>query len=241
MDKENRDHILKWGQVEKMALAEDDLAAINRFAVEPLTADQVFVFRAALCDNEVDRDFEVFPSATLDQFKDLFVGRTVIRDHKWASGNQTARIYATEIETTAGRTTKNGEPYQRLIGKCYMLRTDSSKDMIAAVQGGILREMSVGVSVKKAECSICGADNRVVFCQHWPSRDYEGKTCYFKLLDARDAYEVSFVAVPAQREAGVTKDYGGVPPQDPAAGAVPPAPGTERETADAVLELTRPL
>ena len=38
--------------------------------------------------------------------------------------------------------------------------------------------------------------------------DYDGKTCHFVLSDPQDAYEWSFVAVPAQRDAGVIKGMG---------------------------------
>jgi superfamily I DNA/RNA helicase len=37
---------------------------------------------------------------------------------------------------------------------------------------------------------------------------YGKKLCYSILSDARDAYELSFVAVPAQRESGITKSFG---------------------------------
>ena len=38
--------------------------------------------------------------------------------------------------------------------------------------------------------------------------------CYFALKGALDAYELSFVAVPAQPKAGVTKSYGGKEPEE---------------------------
>jgi len=38
---------------------------------------------------------------------------------------------------------------------------------------------------------------------------YDGTSCIVSLSNATDAYEVSFVAVPAQPGAGVTKTYGG--------------------------------
>ena len=40
-----------------------------------------------------------------------------------------------------------------------------------------------------------------------PGRTYNGKLCWFLLEEPADAYEWSFVAVPAQREAGVTKGF----------------------------------
>ena len=51
------------------------------------------------------------------------------------------------------------------------------------------------------------------YCSHWWGKEYETaegkKTCYFTLDGAKEAYEVSFVAVPAQPRAGTTKNYGG--------------------------------
>ena len=38
---------------------------------------------------------------------------------------------------------------------------------------------------------------------------YKGKLCYGLLKEPTDAYEFSFVAVPAQRGAGVTKSFDG--------------------------------
>lgn len=58
-------------------------------------------------------------------------------------------------------------------------------------------------------CSVCGVDNRKMYCEHYNGREYDGKTCFFALGEPKDAYEVSFVAVPAQKDAGVTKNYTG--------------------------------
>lgn len=53
------------------------------------------------------------------------------------------------------------------------------------------------------KCSICGKEN----CEHHGGERYDGKLCFFTLLDPVDAYEWSFVAVPAQRKAGVIKSF----------------------------------
>ena len=60
----------------------------------------------------------------------------------------------------------------------------------------------------KRICSVCGADGAKGGCNHIKGRSYGGKLCYVELDEPLDAYEWSFVAVPAQRAAGVTKVYG---------------------------------
>ena len=58
----------------------------------------------------------------------------------------------------------------------------------------------------RSVCSICGAD--MGSCQHIKGQTYGGKLCFAELKEPKDAYEWSFVAVPAQREAGVLKRFG---------------------------------
>ena len=44
-------------------------------------------------------------------------------------------------------------------------------------------------------------------CSHVKGRKYGGKLCYGELNNITDAYEWSFVAVPAQKNAGVIKNF----------------------------------
>lgn len=200
--------ITKGAKVEKMDITPEELSAINKYTIEPVSAEQIFTFKVAICDNEVDRDFEVFPRNSLEKLAAMFKGKTIMKDHKGQTDNQVARIYAAEVADGHG-TTKNGEGYAQLVAHCYMVRTESNKDLITEIMAGIKKEVSVGCRIKKAICSICGTDNREGYCKHWHGREYDGKQCYFKLEDPQDAYEVSFVAIPAQPQAGVVKIYTG--------------------------------
>jgi len=202
-----KDIITKAAQVAGLEVTEAELTLINKHTIKALTAEEVFIFKVAMCDNEIDRDNEVFTRDSLEKFAGLFEGRTMISDHQWKSGNQCARIYETEVLGGTG-TTKNGEPYAQLVAHCYMVKTENNKDLITDINAGIKKEVSIGFRIGKAICSICGADNRKTYCEHWAGKIYEGQACYFKLLDPTDAYEVSFVAVPAQPKAGVVKSYG---------------------------------
>lgn len=206
------------GMIEKAAhlapqeITEAELKAINKYALEPLTADQVFTFKAVLCDNELDRSYERFNLKALQDLKKLFLGKPVIKDHWRSADKQVARIYSTELVQT-DKVTKSGELYTQLVARCYMVKTASNADLITEIKAGIKKEGSVGCSVTSAICSICGTDNSKTYCPHWPGRSYDkegGATvCTFTLAGARDAYEFSLVAVPAQRAAGVSKSYTG--------------------------------
>lgn len=90
--------ILKAAHVEKQAVSEEELALINAQTLRAVTADEVFTFRLAACDDQVDRDYERFTLAALEGLAPLFVGRPVLMDHKWSAGTQTARIYAAGVE-----------------------------------------------------------------------------------------------------------------------------------------------
>lgn len=201
---------MKSAVVDKLVVTDDELRLINKYTTEDLTSDDVFVFKVAICDNEVDRDFEVFPLDTLNEMSKLFVGKTIMKDHRQQTDNQVARIYATEVVTRTG-ITKNNESYAQLIAHCYMVKMESNKDLITEIKAGIKKEVSIGCMILQAVCSVCGVDNRNGYCKHYNGVEYDGKQCYFKLLGSTDAYEVSFVAVPAQPKAGVTKSYTGEP------------------------------
>ena len=86
-----------------------------------------------------------------------------------------------------------------------MMRTEKNADLIAEIDGGIKKEVSVCCSVGRKICSICGADERRQPCTHIKGEYYSGKLCEKILEEPSDAYEWSFVAIPAQPNAGVTK------------------------------------
>ncbi len=206
--------IIKSASIDIQEVTDEELKLINKFTLSPLEKEEIFSFKLAICDNEVDRDFERFSIKALQQLKKLFEGKTLIKDHSPKADNQVARIYSTELKE-AKTLTQVGEPYTQLIAKCYMVKTEGNKSLIAEIKGGIKKEVSVCCSVGKAVCSVCGIDNRQNSCRHYHGRTYEknGKSvvCSFLLDDATDAYEVSFVAIPAQRNAGACKTYGNKP------------------------------
>lgn len=185
----------------------EDLALIGKYARREMTAEEVYTFPVVLCDNEVDRDGERFSVEALDRLAELFVGKTGIFDHDPKGRNQTARIYRCRVEEDPKRMTSAGERYRMLRADAYMMRTDATRELMLEIDGGIKKEVSVGCAMGGAVCSVCGADRRKAPCGHRAGEQYDGKLCHTVLINPTDAYEWSFVAVPAQPRAGVVKGY----------------------------------
>lgn len=189
------------------------LEQLNKFTRREFTGDEVFIFSVILCDNEIDRDNERFSRKSLEQLAEKFVGVTGIFDHDPKGGNQTARIFSAEA-VEESRENSLGEPYVCVKANAYMVRTDSNADLIREIDGGIKKEVSVSCAAERHICSVCGTDRRVKACHHVKGRRYDGKKCFLSLEDISDAYEWSFVAVPAQVGAGVTKGFEEDVPED---------------------------
>lgn len=184
-----------------------ELELINSYTVKPLKAEEVYTFGIVLCDNEIDRDFERFDIPALEKLTGLFVGKTGIFDHSMSGRDQTARIFSCRVETDENKVTSAGEKYTKLCARAYMPRSEKNAALIEEIDAGIKKETSVGCSVGRSVCSVCGKDGRTEPCAHIKGREYGGKLCHRILCDPTDAYEWSFVAVPAQPAAGVTKSY----------------------------------
>lgn len=192
------------GWIEKSGQPEKDMMErINRYTRRPYKAEEVYTFSVVLCDNEVDRDFECFTLPALNRLAELFVGKTGILDHDHSSRNQAARIFETAVRSFPEKKTALGEPYTQLTAKAYIPRMAETEGFIRSIDSGIRKEVSVGCAVAKRTCSVCGQEN----CTHVRGRRYGGQVCVKILDDVTDAYEFSFVAVPAQRAAGVTKQF----------------------------------
>lgn len=183
------------------------LEKINRFTRRPLTEDEVYVFSVILCDNDIDRDCERFSDEALDELREKFIGRTGIFDHDAAASNQNARIFDAAVIEDGSRLTKCGKPYRYLKAEAYMVRTSENRDLIAEIDGGIKKEVSISCSASERKCSVCGADKDKGGCEHVKGKMYGGRLCHTVLSGITDAYEWSFVAVPAQVSAGVTKHF----------------------------------
>lgn len=183
------------------------LELLNAYTRREHKEDEVYLFDVVLCDNEIDRDREQFSVKALEEIAELFKGKTGIFDHNPASLGQTARIYAAEAERHPEKKNSVGEEYVCVKAHAYMVRTDSNKDLIKEIDAGIKKEVSVSCQSKSRKCSVCGAEVLIKSCRHEKGRTYGGKNCFHILDEIGDAYEWSFVAVPAQPKAGIVKSF----------------------------------
>lgn len=174
------------------------LERINALAKGSLTEEQVYVFSVRLCDDQVDRDFERFDTAALPELAKLFVGKSGVVDHKWSAERQLARIFDAEVLQEEG--------VSYIKAWAYIRRGGSGDEWIADIEAGIKKEVSVGCAMGQSVCSVCGAEYGT--CGHRKGEHYDGALCCAILREPVDAYEFSFVAVPAQRDAGVLKGMG---------------------------------
>jgi len=188
---------------------QEKLDKLNHFTRHKLKSEDVYIFSVILCDNEIDRDNERFSVKALNSLAKMFVGKTGIFDHNPKGENQTARIFDTKLETDLNRKTSSGEPYTFIKAEAYMVRTTKNADLIKEIDAGIKKEVSVSCSVSKQICSVCGTDTKIKSCSHKKGKMYGDKKCHIILDEPTDAYEWSFVAVPAQVNAGVTKHFSG--------------------------------
>ncbi len=195
------------GSITADIAAEDELMLINKHTIRPLTADEVFCFTLTLCDNEVDRDFDRFSIPALIKLAAMFDGRTGITDHNMKSECQTARIFKTWVEESERETTSAGEKYTCVKARAYMPHTPKNEELVTQIEAGIKKETSISCAVSTMTCSVCGADIKEKGCKHRKGKEYAGEVCHTVLSNPTDAYEWSFVAVPAQLRAGVTKAF----------------------------------
>ena len=170
------------------APSKEQLEKINRLTKAKVAEEDVYVFSVRLCDDQVDRDDERFSEACIRELAALFVGKTGIMDHAWSAEKQVARIFDTEVLTQNGVT--------MLKGWAYMLRGAETDGLIRQIEGGIKKEVSIGCAVRRKMCSICGEEYGA--CGHVKGETYGSERCAAILCEAADAYEFSFVAVPAE-------------------------------------------
>lgn len=194
---------------------EKDLELINNCTLIPLKAEDVFVYKVQLCDNDIDRVGDKMTPEFLEAVSEKIKGVVGLKDHDWRAENQLSRLYDAEVAEDPTTLTKLGEPRKYVLGKAYTL--SKYKDYIEKINSGLLKEVSISFESEGDTCSICGEhtekdySGRACCCHgHVAGEVYDGKICYNNITKLKDVLEWSLVPVPCQKGAGVSKkNYGG--------------------------------
>ena len=125
------------------------LEQINALAKSRLNGEQVYVFSLRLCDDQIDRDGERFDTAALPGLAKLFIGKTGIVDHKWSADNPIARIFETQVVKE--------QDVSYIKAWAYIRRGGANEEIIADIEAGIKKGVSVGCAMARAGCSSCGS------------------------------------------------------------------------------------
>ena len=107
--------------------SEDDLTLINRFALEPLTADQVYTRSMYLANDQVDRSFERFSRQVLKQFNESAVGKSFLIGHDYRSAPE-GLFFKSEMVR------RNGVTY--LKPTFYLVKTPQNEHLRKQIDGG---------------------------------------------------------------------------------------------------------
>ncbi|MDH4319883.1 MAG: hypothetical protein OEV73_00140 [Desulfobulbaceae bacterium] len=197
-------------------ITDDILAKINRYALEAVTAEAVFVRKQLLAHNGVDRDRERFNEALLDDFATTLPGKSTLYFHARrdylplglyfdATTEQISPEKFKELTGEDPRLPDGVAAVKVLWAWYYVIKTPSVEDILANINGGTYRHWSI---------SFIAADMAPVKGKH-------GETMFWEYTGPGEATEGSLVWLGAQQGAtsqksaksGADADEGNQPQQ----------------------------
>jgi hypothetical protein len=164
--------------------SDEQMAKINTFALEPLTADQVYVRRYLVAHNGIDRDRERFNDELLDQFAATLPGKGMFLDGHPGGWNGsgapgTGRWFAAGTELMSPQEFKQhtGEDIRLpdginqvkvLWGESYLLKEISYIDeWTKLIDAGIVSFVSIGFSAPRK--TITDANGNYLHGEYYPN------------------------------------------------------------------------
>lgn len=193
-------------QAERVAVSEEDLQLINqRYALAPLSEDQVYVRRLAVCNDAYDRTGERFPRFYLERFAQTLPGKPLLAHHNKGQF-PLGRFYKAEVLTEPGE--EGGPPVTWLYCWAYLVRTPGNEEIRTQVDAGVYSHVSIGFRWADLTCDLCSRSYFQGDCPHVIDREYDGRRCTATYAGdpARvEAIEASLVYLGAQYGAVVTK------------------------------------
>ncbi len=184
---------------------DEQLVQINKYALVALKAEQVYVRRLLMAHNGIDRDTERFNEALLDNFATTLPGKNFFADGHpsfWsdrtgpgeglffsASTEEMTPERFKEITSETIKLPEGASNAKVLWSDMYLLKLESNKDMLAKLDAGIYRFISIGFKAP-----------------YTPVTDDKGNTLYGEYRENGEAREGSLVWLGAQPGASVTKN-----------------------------------
>jgi hypothetical protein len=172
---------------------ESDLAAIRKYALRDVTADDVFLGKMALANTKVDRSHERIPLAYLKRYSDTLAGKPVMTGHDLGA-LPVGRFYEADVVPRA-----DGE--HEIIARFYL---PADSPLTKNVELGITSGVSIQGRAHHRTCSVC--TKQYERCAHDAGRTYDGNVCIAEWggdLERYEAIEGSLVANPCQFDAQV--------------------------------------
>lgn len=153
----------------------------------PLTAKDVHIRTLRLISDEINDHGGRFPRDEHEHLCELLIDTPVLIGHD-RSGLPVARNFAARCVTDGDR--------QWVEVSFYWLRGPFGDRLAADIDGGVVKEGSIGFEFRLPECSICGADIRR--CEHIPHHEYPGadgivRTAHYDYRDVVRVLETSLV------------------------------------------------
>lgn len=186
---------------------ERDLALINKYALKPMSAAEVFMRSMFLCSTELcEWDCCKISLPALQQMAQQCPGNSVLVGHDRRIA-PIARFYKTDVVT------RQEYPTDEAGHQLYWLRAwfywprqaQDAQDLQVKIDSGVYREVSVSFLPGTTQCSICGLDiwKPGSGCTHWPGMTYDGKLCTWTVLENEEFMEGSIVYKGAEKNTGL--------------------------------------
>lgn len=161
-------------------ISDNDMKQINKYTRKDFVRDNIYAFTVTLCDNRIDKDFEMISTDCLYQLKKLALGSTGI-----LTESKTAKIYGVNDRVTL----IDNEYVIHLEAQAYMPKDCIKKEELEKILND--SEVSIVFSARNKTCSICG--NNFNFCGHHKGQKYDNKLCYAILDKPTGFYEWSVI------------------------------------------------
>jgi hypothetical protein len=184
------------------AVTTDMLAKINRYALTPLTTDQVFVRKFLMAHNCIDRDNECFPNDMLDQFAATMPGKSLLIGHNrrdlpcgkyFDASTEVMSCEQFKALTDAEPNMPTGVTDCKVMWAwAYLVKTSSNEELTQQIDGGVCDFCSIGFAA---------ADLQAI--RETPT----GPVKYWQYVSPGEALEGSLVWLGAQPGAAAQKAF----------------------------------